>query len=90
MKEFKIKFSETVYGSGPDASIPFVEKGATLTIDQNTFNKLKSGETISVHRVVGHGVTGYYEYSKKDLENEVVETEVIINTTVRKLGNRKK
>jgi hypothetical protein len=57
--------------------------GDTITVDESTFNNLKSGAI--VERFTLEGVV---KFSKHDFKNEVEYTEVTIERGTRKLGQR--
>lgn len=87
MREFTITFKNDVKGSGADNFITFVKAGETRKVNEVVFERIRSGLTITGSELVGHGMWASYSFTKKDLEKEVIETEVIINTKVRKLRN---
>lgn len=60
-------------------------KGESITVSEDTFNRLQGGETIKIYTA-----WGTCEYSKYDFTNEVAYTSVTIDTGIRKLGQSKK
>ena len=82
--EFKIRFNKDIVEySGRDITPVHFEKGYVLTVDENTFNMLLSGETIK--RVTREGCI---EFNKYDVENEVQTVSVTVEYGVRRLGQR--
>jgi len=91
MKEYRFTVKEPVMMQfNPTYSVTKFEKGHVLTLSEDYFRRLKSGETIKGWSNEGHGVTLGYSYDKSNFENEVERVEVTIETSTVKLGNRKK
>jgi len=85
MKEFTITFEKDVKAISMIGDITVIQKGQKKTVPEYIMDKIIAGETITSDKLIGHGMTTIFSFSKKDLEVEFVETEVIVNQKIRRL-----
>lgn len=85
-KEFKLVVKNEILelGTGYSVSASEYKVGDIMTVNEDVFNKLKSGD--NVERYTSEG---YIKFNKSNFENEVEVTIVTIEHDVKKLGNRK-
>jgi hypothetical protein len=84
-KEFKLTVKKDIMESaGYERQAVHYRIGDVVTVDENTFNLIQSGNFVS--RMTQEGVIRFDKY---DFENEVQVTAVTIEYSVRKLGQRK-
>jgi hypothetical protein len=85
-KEFKLVVKNEILelGTGYNVSAPEYKVGDIMTVKEDVFNKLKSGEDVEMYTS-----EGYIKFNKSNFENEVEVTIVTIEHDVRKLGNKK-
>ena len=86
-REFKliVKNDIIVHGTGLIGFTPVRFKaGDVMMVDEDTFLRLQSGSFVQRYTDVG-AIT----FDKYDFENEVAVTEVTVEYTVRRLGQRK-
>jgi hypothetical protein len=86
-KEFKLVVEKEILeiGTGYSASAVHYKVGYILTVNQDTFDRLKLGETIEWMTQ-----EGFVKFDKNNFNNEVEVTIVTIEYTINKLGIRKK
>ena len=86
-KEFKLVVEKEILEIGTGYSTPAIHYkiGYVLTVNQDTFNRLKLGETIEWMTQ-----EGFIKFDKNNFNNEVEVTIVTIEHTINKLGIRKK
>jgi hypothetical protein len=83
-KEFKLTVkNEILEDAGYERKAVHYRIGDVVTVDENTFNLLQSGNFVS--RMTQEGVIRFDKY---DFENEVQVTWITIEYSVRKLGQR--
>jgi uncharacterized protein YpbB len=84
-KEFKLTVkNEILEDAGYERKAVHYRIGDVVTVDENTFNLIQSGNFVS--RMTQEGVIRFDKY---DFENEVQVTWITIEYSVRKLGQRK-
>ena len=86
-KEFKLVVEKEILEIGTGYITPAIHYkiGYVLTVNQDTFNRLKLGETIEWMTQ-----EGFIKFDKNNFNNEVEVTIVTIEHTINKLGIRKK
>ena len=86
-KEFKLVVEKEILeiGTGYSVSAIHYKVGYSLTVNQDTFDKLKLGETIEWMTQ-----NGFIKFDKNNFNNEVEVTIVTIEHTINKLGIIKK
>ena len=85
-KEFKLVVQKEIFEStGTFAPAVHYKIGDIITVNEDVFNNLQSGETIK--RFTREGSI---EFDKYNFENEVEYTQVTIDYGTRKLGQRNK
>jgi hypothetical protein len=84
-REFKLTVrKEILEHSGREVTPVHYEVGDVMVVDEATFLKLQSGSFVQIYTHEGSIV-----FDKYNFENEVACTEVTVEYTVRKLGQRK-
>lgn len=84
-KEFKLTVkNEILENAGYERKAVHYRVGDVMMLDEATFLNLQSGETM--RRFTREGSI---EFDKYDFENEVPVTEVTVEYSIRKLGQRK-
>ena len=85
-REFKliVKNDIVVHGTGVQVTPVRFKAGDVMMVDEDTFLRLQSGSFVQRYTDVG-AIT----FDKYDFENEVAVTEVTVEYTVRRLGQRK-
>jgi len=84
-REFKLTVKkEIVEHSGREVTPVRFKVGDVMVVDEETFLKLQSGSFVQRYTREGSIV-----FDKYNFENEVACTEVTVEYTVRKLGQRK-
>ena len=85
-KEFKLVVKKEIFEyTGTFAPAVHYKVGDIITVNEDVFNNLQSGETIK--RFTREGSI---EFDKYNFENEVEYTQVTIDYGTRKLGQRNK
>ena len=85
-KEFKLTVKKEILESaGYNRQAVQYREGDTLVVDEATFDRIQSGNT--VERMTREG---FIHFDKYNFENEVQVTSVTVEYSVRKLGQRNK
>ena len=85
-KEFKLTVKKDIMESaGYNRQAVQYREGDTLIVDEATFNRIQTGNT--VERMTREG---FIHFDKYNFENEVQVTSVTVEYSVRKLGQRNK
>jgi hypothetical protein len=85
-KEFKlIVKNEILENAGYSRTAVHYKAGDIVTVNEDTFNMLQSGNTIERYTQ-----EGLIRFDKYNFENEVSYTEVTVTYGTRKLGQRNK
>ena len=83
-KEFKLTVKKEILESaGYNRQAVKYREGDTLIVDEATFDRIQSGNT--VERMTREG---FIHFDKYNFENEVQVTSVTVEYSVRKLGQR--
>lgn len=88
-REYTLTVEKTIYESLDSIKAVHKDKGQTLTLNQQDFDRIKEGHDIVRHVVAGHGMYASVTFNKDNFANEVTYTEVTITTGKAKLGKRK-
>jgi hypothetical protein len=84
-KEFKLTVkNEILENAGYERTAVHYRIGDVVTVDENTFNLIQSGNL--VERMTQEGLIRFDKYN---FENEVAVTSVTVEYSTRKLGQRK-
>lgn len=90
-KEYTLTVKNPIYQSlDKESKAVYLKPGMQLSVKEEIFNKLKSGETISFLKIAGQGMYASVEYDKYNFENEVECLTIETYTSVAKLGQRAK
>lgn len=88
-REYTLTVESPIYESLDSIKAVHKDKGQTLTLNQQDFDRIKEGHDIVRHVVAGHGMYASITFGKENFANEVTYTEVTVSTGVAKLGKRK-
>ena len=82
-REFILVANQDIKEHSRGIDVVSIRKGSSITVTEDVFNRLQSNETIKVYTR-----EGVLEYDKYMFDNEVNLTQVTIEYSTRKLGQR--
>jgi hypothetical protein len=99
-REYTLTVEHPIYETLGPIKVIYKDKGQTVTLSQQDFDRIKKGHDIVRTVVAGHGETSTIwwrspetvttiTFGKENFANEVTYTEVTISKGVAKLGKRK-
>jgi hypothetical protein len=88
-REYTLTVEHPIYESLDSIKALYKDKGQTVTLSQQDFDRIKEGHDIVRTTVAGHGMYASITFGKENFANEVTYTEVTISKGVAKLGKRK-
>jgi hypothetical protein len=83
-REFILVANQDIKEYSRGIEVVSITKGSSITVSEDTFNRLQSNETIKLYLR-----EGILEYDKYMFDNEVRFTAVVVEYGTRKLGQRK-
>jgi hypothetical protein len=83
-REFILIANQDIKEFSRGIEVVSIKQGSSITVSEDTFNRLQSNETIKAYTR-----EGVLEYNKYMFENEVKFTQVTVEYGSRKLGQRK-
>ena len=83
-KEFILVANQDIKEFSRGINVVSIKQGSSITVSEDTFNRLQNNETIKVHTRAG-----ILEYDKYMFDNEVKFTAVTVEYGTRRLGQRK-
>ena len=82
-REFILVANQDIKEFSRGIEVVSIKQGSSITVSEDTFNRLQSNETIKVYTR-----EGVLEYDKYMFDNEVKFTQVTVEYGSRKLGQR--
>ena len=82
-REFILVANQDIKEFSRGIEVVSIKQGSSITVSEDTFNRLQSNETIKVYTR-----EGVLEYGKYMFDNEVKFTQVTVEYGSRKLGQR--
>jgi hypothetical protein len=82
-REFTLVANQDIKEFSRGIEVVSIKQGSSITVSEDTFNRLQSNETIKVYTR-----EGVLEYDKYMFDNEVKFTQVTVEYGSRKLGQR--
>lgn len=86
--EYTLIVAQDLYQSNGSTEALHYKKGDRVTVNQNTFEALKKGETVNIAMSSGMNEYSYINYNKYDFENDVTVLKIITEVGTAKLGQR--
>jgi hypothetical protein len=83
-REFILVANQDIKEHSRGIEVVRIEKGSSITVSEDIFNRLQNNETIKAY-----SREGVMEYDKYMFDNEVKYTAVTIEYGIRRLGQRK-